>query len=136
MPSARTRSGSVPTQNFDQSRSRTDIGFERSSQSVRPSRLTAGKKNRAEIEASTTTANARTASRSVTNHSFDQSRSLTDIGLERSIHGDRRSKLTAGKSIRAAIEASAKPASARFRNGITLTGKSLIPSARNGRNLM
>ena len=56
---ARISSGSVPTQNFDHSSSRIDIGLERSSQSVRPSRLTPGKMNRAAIEASTNPASTR-----------------------------------------------------------------------------
>ena len=52
-PSASTSSGSVPTQNFAHSSSRIGIGLDRSSHSVRPSRLTPGKMNRAAIDAST-----------------------------------------------------------------------------------
>ena len=82
MTSASTNKGSVPTQNLDQRRSRTDIGLDRNNQRVRPSRLTPGKMNRAAIEAST------------------------------------------------------KPASTRFRNGTTLRRKNVIPSPLRGRNLM
>ena len=57
--SASTSSGSVPTQNFDQSSSRIDIGLDRSSQNVRPSRLTPGKMKRAAIDASTNPASTR-----------------------------------------------------------------------------
>jgi hypothetical protein len=37
---------------------------------------------------------------------------------------------------RAAIEASTKPASTRFRKGTTFTRKNVTPSPRSGRNLM
>ncbi len=59
MPSARSSSGVVPTQNLAHSRSRTGIGLERSSQSVRPSRLTLGKMKRAAMDASTNPARTR-----------------------------------------------------------------------------
>ena len=52
-PIAKKSSGIVPTQNFDQSRSRMESGLERSSHIVRPSRLTPGNMKRAAIDAST-----------------------------------------------------------------------------------
>ena len=58
-PSASASSGIVPTQNLDQSSGRISSGLDRSSQSVRPSRLIPGKMNRAAIEARTNPARMR-----------------------------------------------------------------------------
>ncbi len=59
MASASTSSGIVPTQYFDHSSARSSSGLERSSHICRPSRLTAGKMNRAAMDASTKPARPR-----------------------------------------------------------------------------
>ena len=83
-----------------------------------------------------TIASARISSGSVPTQNFAQSSSRIDIGLDRSSHNVRPSRVTPGKMNRAAIDASTNPASTRFRNGTTLTSQNVMPSPRSGRNLM
>ena len=77
---------------------------------------------------------ASTSRGSVPIQNLDQSSARIGNGLDLSSHSVRPSTLTAGKMNRAATEASTKPASPRFRNGIVFTRKVVIPAPLSGRN--
>ena len=64
---------------------------------------------------------------------FAHNTSPIAIGLERSNHQVRPSRLMLGKTKRAAIDASTKPASARFKNGITFRSSAVIPVPFSGK---